>query len=326
MNVIELRNLTKIYGNRHIALSGVNLTVPQGSVFGLLGPNGAGKTTAIKLIMGLQRPTGGSVGVFGEAMTPNSAHLRSRIGYLPTYPHFPRDMTPITYLDWVGRLSGLPPDQRKTRLAQLLRAVELLPAAAQKVQVLSTGMTTRLGIAASLLHDPDLLIWDEPTLGLDPEGRRFTLDLIRSLAGEKSLVLSTHLLGDIDRVCDHVGVLSAGKLVFSGTVVEMKRLGGRQNEVELEVQGDLVALERELDGWGGEGVEFTLVGQHTLHVRFLDGEPFLSQLTRLLQFLSQHSVELLSVRSVSDQLESAFLHRLEEERTRGFTRAMELEE
>jgi ABC-2 type transport system ATP-binding protein len=234
-------------------------------------------------------------------------------------------MTPITYLDLVGCLSGLHSDQRKTRLANLLRAVELLPAASQKLQELSTGMTTRLGIAASLLHDPDILIWDEPTLGLDPEGRRFALDLIRSLAGEKTLVISTHLLGDIDRVCDHVGVLNEGKLVFSGSVVEMKRLG-RQNEVELEVQGDLVALEKDLDGWEGGRVEFTLMGQHTLHARFPEGESFMSQLTRLLQFLSEHSVELLSLRSASDQLESAFLNRLEEERTRGFTRAMELEE
>jgi ABC-2 type transport system ATP-binding protein len=205
-----------------------------------------------------------------------------------------------------------------------LRAVELLPAASQKLQTLSTGMTTRLGIAASLLHDPDLLIWDEPTLGLDPEGRRFMLDLIRSLAGKKTLMVSTHLLGDVDRVCDHVGVLSEGKLVFSGPVMEMKRLV-RQNEVELEVQGDLIALREELDGWGEGRVEFTLVGQHTLHARFSKEEPFISQLTRLLQFLSQHSVELLSLRSASDQLESAFLDRMEEERTRGFTRAMDLE-
>ena len=138
-------------------------------------------------------------------------------------------------------------------------------------------------------------------------------------------MISTHLLGDIDRVCDHVGVLSAGKLVFSGPVVEMKRLA-RQNEVELEVQGDLVALEKELNGWEGGRVEFTLMGQHTLHARFPEEEPFMSQLIRLLQFLSEHSVELLSLHSSNDQLESAFLNRLEEERTRGFTRAMELEE
>ncbi len=326
MNAIELRNLTKIYGNRHIALSGINLTVPQGSVFGLLGPNGAGKTTIIKLIMGLQRPTGGNVRVFGEPMTPNSAHLRNRIGFLPTHPRFPGNMTPITYLDLVGRLSGLHSGQRKSRLANLLRAVELLPAASQKLQMLSTGMTTRLGIAASLLNNPDILIWDEPTLGLDPEGRHFTLDLIRILAREKkTLVISTHLLGDIDRVCDHVGVLSEGKLVFCGPVVEMKRLG-HQNEVEMEVQGDLVALEKELDEWEGGRVAITLVGQHTLHARFPEGESFMSQLTRLLQFLSEHSVELLSLNSGNDQLESAFLNRLEEERTRGFTRAMELEE
>ena len=325
MDAIELRNLTKIYGDRHIALSGVNLKVPRGSVFGLLGPNGAGKTTTFKILLGLQRPTGGSALVFGEPMTPNSAHLRRRIGYLPTNPNFPKDMTPITYLDLVGRLSGLPSDQRKTRLANLLRAVELLPAASQNLQALSTGMTTRLGIAASLIHDPDLLIWDEPTSGLDPEGRRFMLDLIRSLAGKKTLIVSTHLLGDVDRVCDHVAVLSEGKLVFSGPVTEMKRLV-RQNVVELEVQGDLAALEKELDGWGDGRAELTLVGHHTLHARFSEEESLTFQLAQLLQFLSQHSVELLSLSSAGDQLESAFLHRLEEERTLGFTRAIDLDE
>jgi ABC-2 type transport system ATP-binding protein len=323
LNAIELRNVTKIYAGRHIALSGVNLTVPEGAVFGLLGPNGAGKTTAMKLILGLQRPTAGAVKVFGEPVTPNSAHLRRRIGYLPTFPRFPKHMTAIGYLDLGGRLSGLRADERKTRLANALRAVELLPATSQQVQVFSTGMTTRLGIAASLLHDPDLLIWDEPTLGLDPEGRRFALDLVRSLAGGKTMVLSTHLLSDIDHVCDHVGVLSEGKVVFSGPMIEMKRLV-RQNEVELEVQGDLAALGQELENWAGKMAEFTLLGQHTLHARFLDGEPFMSQLARLFEFLSRQPVDLLSVRSPSDQLEDAFLRRLEEERTRGFTRATEL--
>ncbi|MDP6513501.1 MAG: ABC transporter ATP-binding protein [SAR202 cluster bacterium] len=325
MDAIELRNLTKIYGNRNIALSGVNLNVPQGSVFGLIGPNGAGKTTTFKLLLGLQRPTGGSAVVFGEQMTPNSGRLRSRIGYLPTNPRFPKDMTPIGYLDLMGRLSGLPRELRKTRLANLLRAVDLLPAASQNLQALSTGMTTRLGIAASLLHDPDLLIWDEPTSGLDPAGRRFMLDLIRSLTGKKTLIVSTHLLGDVDRVCDYVGVLSEGKLVFSGPVSEMKRLA-HQNEVEIETQSDLTALENTLERWGNGRVEFTLADPHTLHVRFSDKESFTSQLAGLLQFLSQQSIEILSLRSASDQLESAFLDRLEEERTHGFTRAMELEE
>ncbi|MAG36430.1 MAG: ABC transporter ATP-binding protein [Dehalococcoidia bacterium] len=324
MKAIELRNLTKIYRNRHIALSGVNLTVPEGSVFGLLGPNGAGKTTAIRLMLGLQRPTAGTAWLFGEKMTPNASHLRRRIGYLPTHSRFPSDMTPITYLDMMGRLSGLPADQRKTRLAHLLRAVELLPATTQRLQSLSTGMTTRLGIAASLLHDPDLLIWDEPTVGLDPEGRRFTLDLIRGLAGEKTLLLSTHLLGDIDRICDHVGVLSEGKLVFSGPVVEMKRLV-RQNEVELEVQGDLDMLKEHLGPWSEGRAELALIGQHTLRVLFTRGQPFLSELTSLLRLLSKHQIELLSVRSAGDQLEDAFLRRLEEERTRGFARAMDVE-
>ncbi len=208
MEVVRTHNLTKIYNNRLIAVNGVNLTVKQGSVFGLLGPNGAGKTTTIKMLLGLQMPTAGRVEVFGETMTPNAAHLRQRIGYLPTNPKFPPNMTPITYLDFIGQLFGLPKEARKPRLASLIRAVDLLPAQSQVIKSFSTGMTTRLGIAASLINDPNLLILDEPMAGLDPAGRKYTLDLIRELGRTKTILIASHILSDIDRVCDRVGIIT----------------------------------------------------------------------------------------------------------------------
>src|SRR5437016_10625549 len=169
-------------------------------------------------------------------MTPNAAEIRRRIGYIPTNPQFPKGMSPITYLDYVARLFGLPADVRKPRLATLIRAVDLLAVSGDTIAGFSNGMTARLAVAASLINEPDLLIWDEPTLGLDIEARRSMLDLIKTLAREKTLILSSHNLSDIDEVCNHAAVLSQGELIFSGSLQELKgRI--RKSHYELDLDG-----------------------------------------------------------------------------------------
>src|SRR5262245_14480947 len=220
--VVESTRLTKSYPNRHIPLNDITLRIEPGWVLGLLGPDGAGKTTLLRLILGLHRPTAGMVKLFGKKMTPNAAHLRRRVGYIPTHPQFPKGMTPISYLDYMARLFGLPRDVRKPRLASLIRAVDLLAQSGQPIAGFSNGMTARLAVAASLINEPDLLIWDEPTLGLDIEARRSMLDLIKTLASEKTLILSSHNLSDIDEVCHHAAVLSQGQLIFSGSLPDLK--------------------------------------------------------------------------------------------------------
>lgn len=322
MDIIETHNLTKIYGNKYIALNGVNLRVPQGSVFGLVGPNGAGKTTTIKLLLGLHSPTAGVVKVFGERMTTNAAHLRRRIGFLPTNPRFPKDMTPITYLDFVGKLSGLPKEVRKPRLAALLRAVDLLPAASQKVESFSTGMTTRLGIAASLMNDPELLLWDEPTAGLDPEGRKYTIELIQELGQDKTILVSSHILTDIERVCDHIGILSQGKLIFSGPVREMKRLT-RSNAIELELDGDIDGLcsrlaMRDMD------IQWER-GHNSLRFTFAEGDAVAAGLSKILQMVAEANVTVVAINSLRDEMADAFIQLLEEERSHGFSRVLRVE-
>src|SRR5439155_24539607 len=156
------------------------LRIEPGWVLGLLGPNGAGKTTFLRLCLGLHRPTAGWVKVFGRPMSPNAAALRRRIGYIPTNPQFPKGMTPISYLGYMARLFGLPRDVRKPRLASLIRAVDLLNASGDIIYRFSNGMTARLAVAASLINEPELLIWDEPTPGLDIEGRRSMVDVIKA--------------------------------------------------------------------------------------------------------------------------------------------------
>lgn len=323
MNIIETENLTKIYSNDYIALNNMNLKVPTGAVFGLVGPNGAGKSTTIRLLLGLHSPTAGTVAVFGEPMTPGSVQLRRRIGFLPTNPKFPSGMNPITYLDFVGRLSSIPNEIRKPKLAALLRAVGLLSNASQKVDGFSTGMVTRLGIAASLMNDPDLLIWDEPTSGLDPEGRKYTIDLIRELGQHKTIVVSSHNLGDIKQVCTHVGIVSDGQLIYSGPIADMKRIA-KSDAIALELSGDLAPLVTRLQH---ERPDLHLVQRgETLEITFPPTGNIAPELTAVLKCVTEAEVILVAIHSLHDDMVDAFIHLLEEERSHGFSRLFRTED
>jgi len=324
--VVESFKLTKIYQNRQIALNDVSLRLEPGCVLGLLGHNGAGKTTLLRLILGLHRPTAGWVKVFGEKMTPNAAGLRRRIGYIPTNPQFPRGMTPITYLDYIARLFGLPAQVRKPRLASLIRAVNLLGVSGDVIDGFSNGMTARLAVACSLINEPDLLVWDEPTHGLDPEGRRSMLDLIKTLAREKTLIVSSHNLSDIDEVCNHAAVLSDGHLIYFGSLQDLKgRM--RKNQYELDLDGDQKAITRTLNIIKGMN-DFKTVNlrQRRLELRLNEDVNIASALANVLMTLADNKVILVSVRSMGQATEQAFLDLVEKEEARGFARAWQFNE
>jgi ABC-2 type transport system ATP-binding protein len=318
--VVETYKLTKIYQNRQIALNDVTLRIEPGCVLGLLGANGAGKTTLLRLVIGLHRATAGWVKVFGKTMTPNSADLRRRIGYIPTNPQFPRGMTPITYLDYMARLFGLPAEVRKPRLASLIRAVDLLGVSGQAIAGFSNGMTARLAVATSLINEPDLLIWDEPTHGLDPEARRSMLDLIKTLSREKTLILSSHNLTDIDEVCNHAAVLSHGQLIFCGSLQELKgRM--RRNHFEIDVEGDQKAISKTMQVFKGMS-DLRSVGLRQRRIEFHLQEDAVAAgvLAHVLNTLAENKLTLVSIRSVGQQTEQAFLELVEQEESRGFAR------
>ncbi|MBM3493583.1 MAG: ABC transporter ATP-binding protein [Armatimonadetes bacterium] len=321
MAIKTTHDLTKIYGNKVIAVNGINLSIEQGCTFGLLGPNGAGKTTLLKLLMGLQRPTAGWSELFGSRMTPNAASVRQRIGYLPTNPRFPPNLTPIGYLDLIGQLFGMPAEVRKPRLASLIRAVDLLPAASRPIRGFSTGMTTRLGIAASLINDPELLIWDEPTAGLDPSGRKYTLDLIQELGHSKTMIVSSHILSDIDRVCSHVGVLHDGQIIYSGSVRDLKQTIGR-NHVEMEIEGtdENIARFRETLQGIPDVIGHQLRG-YWIEVRFRPDASLADPLLGVLRAASESGIGVLSLSSTKAQTEDAFIQLLEADQADGFSRA-----
>lgn len=318
--VVETQHLTKIYQNRQIALNDVTLTIEPGAVLGLLGPNGAGKTTFLRLVLGLHRPTAGWAKVFGRVMSPNAADLRRRIGYIPTNPQFPKGMTPISYLDYIARLFGIPGGVRKPKLATLIRAVDLLPHSGDSIAHFTPGMTARLAVAASLINDPDLLIWDEPTHGLDIEARRGMLELIKTLAAEKTLILSSHNLTDVDEVCNHAAVLNKGQLIFSGTLQDLK---GRikKNHYELDLDGEQKAITKAVATLRGlADFKQVLLRQRRLEVKLGDDTPNAALLAQLFQVLSDNKATVITVRSVGMQTEQAYLDLVEREESRGFAR------
>jgi len=324
--VVETSKLTKIYQNRQIALNDVTLKLEPGCVLGLLGPNGAGKTTLVRLVLGLHRPTAGWVKVFGKVMTANAADLRRRIGYIPTNPQFPRGMTPITYLDYMARLFGLPADVRKPRLASLIRAVDLLPASGDPIDGFSNGMTARLAVATSLINEPDLLIWDEPTHGLDPEARRSMLELIKDLGKQKTLIVSSHNLSDIDEVCNHVAVLSHGQLIYCGSLQDLKgRM--RRNHYELDLEGEQKAISKAASAIKGmQEFRSVTVRQRRLELVMNDEASNTSALATVFMTLADNKISLVSIRSVGQQTEQAFLDLVEKEESRGFARAWQYDE
>ena len=320
MTVVETTDLTKIYQKRYIVLNALNMRVEKGTVYGLVGPNGAGKSTTFRLLLGLQQPTAGRLSVLGETMTPERADLRRRIGFLPTNPTFPRHLTPIAYLEFVGSILGMPRERAKVQLARLLQAVDLTSAASQQLEGFSTGMLTRVGIAAALMNDPELLILDEPTSGLDPSGRKQIIESIRQIAGrDRTIIIATHILGDVERVCTDVGIISEGRLIYTGPMSEMRRLA-KQGTISLEIDGNLAAFEEQVPtldefsslSWHRTGNEF--------RITFLGARPLEEYLQRVLALVASTGVELLHLNTGADEIENAFLDRLEEDRSRGILR------
>jgi ABC-2 type transport system ATP-binding protein len=263
------------------------------------------------MMIGLQRPTAGEVRILGEPMHANAADLRRRIGYLPTGARFPGNATPIEYLRFVGRVSGLDRDLVVSRTAILLRDLDLLAAAGERIGNFSTGMITRLGIAASLINDPELLIWDEPTTGLDPVGRRQVTDLVKTLGRTRTIVVSTHVLGDVDRVCDDVGILYRGRLIYAGSIAEMKRRV-QKNVIEFEIEGDGQRVVQRGAGWE-LGTEWDWQPP-ILRVTLRDTAPLATALSELLALVAAENLTLISMNTGMNQMEDAFLRRLDEDR------------
>ncbi len=218
MEKIEIKNVNKYYGKKH-ALKNITLTIDQG-MFGLLGRNGAGKTTLMKTLAGLHQKKNGSITICGIPVE-NTMEIRSITGYLPQEFSMYPNMNVYEALDYLGTLSGMTRSERKKRIDILLKKVNLTEHQHKKVKALSGGMKRRLGIAQALLHDPKVLIVDEPTAGLDPEERIRFRNLLTDAAEERIVILSTHIVGDIEASCEDIAIMNDGKILWKGTVSEL---------------------------------------------------------------------------------------------------------
>jgi len=235
---IELRGLTKRFGDA-IALDGVDLVVRPGMVFGFLGRNGAGKTTALRILSGLARPTAGTAHVLGHDVERATDAIRARIGFLPDVPGFYPWMTAREYLEFAGRLFGLDKATLDARATALLEMAGLA-SVTTRVGGFSRGMKQRLGIAQALINAPSLLMLDEPTSALDPIGRREVLEMVASLRGRTTVFFSTHILADVERVCDAVAILERGRVVASAGVEELTARA-TANRLIVEVEDSVAA-------------------------------------------------------------------------------------
>jgi ABC-2 type transport system ATP-binding protein len=294
--VIELDEVAKVFrGHLGIglftAVDGLSLSVRPGEIFGLLGPNGAGKTTTLKTLLGLLRPDRGSVRLFGRP--PSDPAARARIGFLPENPYFYDHLTGEEFLDFYGRLQGIPVAERRRRVESTIERVGLAGRARGPLRKFSKGMVQRLGLAQAILHDPDLVILDEPMSGLDPVGRREVRDLILGLreAG-KTVFFSSHILQDAEMICDRVAILVSGRLRHLGSVRDL--VSSKPRWFEVAVDGEVPAR------WSAEAVPN--LGAHTL-VRV----PDVDALTRLVADVAAGGGQVVSVWPRRDTLEDLFL-------------------
>jgi ABC-2 type transport system ATP-binding protein len=241
---IEITRLVKHFGDA-VALDGIELAVPQGSVFGFLGPNGAGKTTALRILTGLARPTAGAARILGSDVSTAGNDVRAQIGYLPDVPGFYPWMTALELVEYTGRLFGIERRALRGRAESLLEMAGL-SGIRTKVGGLSRGMKQRLGIAQALINGPKVLLLDEPTSALDPIGRRDVLEMIASLRGRTTVFFSTHILADVERVCDMVAILDRGRVVANAPIAELKRRAA-VDRVVIDVDGDPTMLIGEIE-------------------------------------------------------------------------------
>lgn len=235
MEALKIDNLHKSFGKNTI-INGLSMSIPENTIFGFLGKNGAGKTTTMKMILGFLKKDEGSIEVFGEEVSFGQSKTNRFIGYLPDVPEFYGYMTAKEYLNLCGAITGLSKNEIKNKSVELLELVGLRDVN-KRISGYSRGMKQRLGIAQALLNSPKLLICDEPTSALDPLGRKDILDIILKIKDFTTVIFSTHILSDVEAICDHVVVLDKGKNVLEGSIDELKNIK-RKNTIKIRFKSD----------------------------------------------------------------------------------------
>ena len=234
--MIEVRNLVKKYGN-HVAVDHLNFTVEKGKIYGFLGPNGAGKSTTMNMITGYIASTEGDILIDGHNILEEPEEAKKRIGYLPEIPPLYQDMTVREYLEFAAELKAIPREKKKTNIEEVMSTTKIEDVKNRLIKNLSKGYKQRVGLAQALLGYPEIMILDEPTVGLDPKQIIEIRDLIKGLGRKHTVILSSHILSEVSAVCDHVLIIDKGRLVASDSPENLSKLIAGDNSLELTIKG-----------------------------------------------------------------------------------------
>mgnify|MGYP000370528652 FL=1 len=234
--MIEVRNLVKKYGN-HVAVDHLNFTVEKGKIYGFLGPNGAGKSTTMNMITGYIASTEGDILIDGHNILEDPEEAKKRIGYLPEIPPLYQDMTVKEYLEFAAELKAVPREKKKSNIEEVMSTIKIEDVKNRLIKNLSKGYKQRVGLAQALLGYPEIIILDEPTVGLDPKQIIEIRDLIKGLGRKHTVILSSHILSEVSAVCDHVLIIDKGRLVASDSPENLSKLMAGDNSLELTIKG-----------------------------------------------------------------------------------------
>jgi ABC-2 type transport system ATP-binding protein len=303
MNVLEARGLEKSFGDLK-AVNGASFHIAPGETYGLLGPNGAGKTTAISMIAGLLEIDRGEVRIKGEVMTPRSIAPKAHLGLVPQDLAIYPDLTASENMTFFGRLYGMPKDALKARVAQVLEVVGLSDRATDVTKEFSGGMKRRLNIAIGLLHSPQLLILDEPTVGVDPQSRNAILEAVEQLSSEGMAVLyTTHYMEEAERLCDRVGIIDQGQIKAEGTRRELVQMVGQKDRVSIGGNGPITEVVRVLAGT--QGVSEATSDENRIVLLVEDAG---ARLATILSTATGAGLNVTGVEIEEPNLEAVFLH------------------
>lgn len=294
MDILTISNLKKRFGDKEV-LKGVSLSVPEKSVFGFIGKNGAGKTTTMKTVLGLLEADEGEIYVAGEKVTYGQTGTNSYIGYLPDVPEFYDFMTAYEYLSFCGEMAGMRKEEIKERCVEMLKLVGLSDEK-HRIKGFSRGMKQRLGIAQALLGRPKLLICDEPTSALDPVGRKEILDILMAVKEETTVIFSTHILSDVERICTDVAFLNDGKIIMQGKMDEIKEKNKSEDMIlEFEKEEEAKSV---LEAFS----ECSLTEGAKLIFKGTDERMF-----EMLKFIAENKIRINKAEKMERTLEALFL-------------------
>lgn len=301
MEILRIEQLQKRFGKNEV-IKGLSLQVPEGEIFGFIGQNGAGKTTTMKMVLGLLPADAGAIYVCGEPVRFGETKTNESIGYLPDVPEFYPYMTAMEYLKLCGQVTGMTAEATKARSLELLGLVGL-EISKKKIGGYSRGMKQRLGIAQALLNQPKLLICDEPTSALDPVGRKEILDILLAVKGQTTVLFSTHILSDVERICDRVAVLHDGIIQLSGTLQELKAQHKAETlAMEFQSVGDCRRFADLLSGLHPEQKCDINGNEATIHT-----DNLAKTQTQVMELLVRESILPIRIEALEPSIESLFL-------------------